>query len=204
MKTKTRWTLLLALVATLAATGLMAQTADRAQRPSALERLDTDGDGVVSRDEFERAHDPFTRLDENGDGVLSEDELEGMRRHRGHRRAHRGPRGGFGPGLGPGGGHHGPPRSLVATRLAFAADRAGDGNGTVTAAEWQSFVRAADADGDGSLTMHELMAVARPQGVPEPPAWTLVELDERFAELDENGDGELAGDELPRRRGPRG
>lgn len=43
-----------------------------------LERLDKDGDGELSREEFEaRNRDPFDILDENEDGVLSEDELEG-------------------------------------------------------------------------------------------------------------------------------
>lgn len=50
---------------------------------------DKNGDGVVSRDEFEanaRAH--FEKLDANDDGVLSDDELAAGRGH-GHHRQHK-------------------------------------------------------------------------------------------------------------------
>ncbi len=49
---------------------------------------DTNDDGVIDRTEFiKAAQDRFDRLDENGDGVLSEDEKPGRRqRHRPGRR----------------------------------------------------------------------------------------------------------------------
>ena len=44
---------------------------------------DTNGDGLVDRVEFQAAADKrFDRMDENGDGVLSEDELKKRRDHR--------------------------------------------------------------------------------------------------------------------------
>ena len=43
---------------------------------------DTNDDGVIDRTEFiNAAQDRFDKLDENGDGVLSEDEKPGRRRH---------------------------------------------------------------------------------------------------------------------------
>lgn len=50
---------------------------------------DTNGDGLVSRQEFQAASDKrFDRMDKNGDGVLSEDERPQRRGH--HRRGKRG------------------------------------------------------------------------------------------------------------------
>ncbi len=49
---------------------------------------DANGDGVVDRVEFQDAADKrFDRMDKNGDGVLSDDERKRRhgRRHRGHR-----------------------------------------------------------------------------------------------------------------------
>ena len=44
-----------------------------------MKMMDTDGDGVISKDEFmSHKEQKFNKKDENGDGVLSEDE---MRKH---------------------------------------------------------------------------------------------------------------------------
>ena len=42
-----------------------------------IKRMDTDGDGAVSKEEF-MAHkeEKFNKKDENGDGVLTEDEMQ--------------------------------------------------------------------------------------------------------------------------------
>ncbi|AZO67273.1 MULTISPECIES: EF-hand domain-containing protein [unclassified Mesorhizobium] len=45
-----------------------------------LQRLDTNGDGAISRDEMLAARERmFTKLDRNGDGVIGEKEIEGAR-----------------------------------------------------------------------------------------------------------------------------
>jgi Ca2+-binding EF-hand superfamily protein len=42
-----------------------------------FEKLDTDGDGSVSKEEFLRVHEErFTKMDTNGDGVISKEEIE--------------------------------------------------------------------------------------------------------------------------------
>ncbi|WP_457320156.1 EF-hand domain-containing protein [Stenotrophomonas sp. P5_B8] len=59
----------------LAATGVQAQVADTG---SYLQRMDTDGDGRVSVEEYVQwMMYAFQRMDRNGDGVLSADELPG-------------------------------------------------------------------------------------------------------------------------------
>jgi Ca2+-binding EF-hand superfamily protein len=65
---------------------------DRAE--ARFNRLDTNNDGVLSKDEVRSsAERKFTRMDSDGDGVITQDELAQMR----------GP-GGRGQGTGPGGG----------------------------------------------------------------------------------------------------
>lgn len=52
-----------------------------------LTELDADGDGTVTSDEI-RAH-AFSRIDENGDGFLSANEFNRVKRHERMRRHHR-------------------------------------------------------------------------------------------------------------------
>ncbi len=47
---------------------------DRPQGGSFVERLDRDGDGRVSQDEFDGPAEHFSDFDQDGDGYLSEDE----------------------------------------------------------------------------------------------------------------------------------
>ena len=51
-----------------------------AQGRCGMERMDLDGDGNVTRDEFRQGHDAvFSRTDSNGDGVLDADERKAHR-----------------------------------------------------------------------------------------------------------------------------
>ena len=43
-------------------------------RQGFMERFDTDGDGRISKSEFQGPDDFFSRFDANGDGYVSEDE----------------------------------------------------------------------------------------------------------------------------------
>ena len=63
------------LLATLCAPAVQAQVSDTA---SYLQRMDSDGDGKVSEAEYlQWMLYAFDRMDRNGDGVLSADELPG-------------------------------------------------------------------------------------------------------------------------------
>ena len=52
-------------------------TATAAQRP---QRMDTNGDGKISRDEWKGPADMFDKLDTNHDGYISRDEMRAGRR----------------------------------------------------------------------------------------------------------------------------
>ena len=206
----------------------MAQSADadqdgkvsRDEMNAAVAAVDTDGDGFLSHEELqahrqavreakeakagergkrqrrgvdqngderlsvEEVQSLFERLDRDGDGFLTEAD----RPERG-RSMRRGPRGGF---------------------FLHLADV--DGDQKLTQAEWTGFLAAADADSDGTLTREELEAL-RPEDAPqhgagpraghEPPALEVARLAELFTQLDADADGDIEGDEWPR-RGPRG
>jgi Ca2+-binding EF-hand superfamily protein len=55
----------------------------RAKRRSRLWEMDADADGNISRSEWKGKEETFNRLDSNKDGLLSRDELREARRHRG-------------------------------------------------------------------------------------------------------------------------
>ncbi len=119
------------------------------------EALDADGDGGVEPSELREV---IARFDADRDGTLSEAERpEVAMRHMRH-----------GRGFGHRGGHgaHG--------EMLRKID--GDGDGTITRAEW-----------DAAVAAHH------PEGAPDRAA-------EHFEKLDTNGDGVLTGDELPERR----
>ncbi len=167
--------------------------------------FDTDQDGSVSREEFERGTEAlFAELDLDGDGSLSEDELPRFR----------GPRRGRGP-------KHGAMAGVIVAR---AAD--GDDDREVTSVEWQSFLDSLEVGADGAISEDSLRAVlprppgmsGEPGGGRQPSAGRLTRLLDRdgdslletedlnaiFAELDQDGDGALTIEELPRFRGRRG
>ena len=48
-----------------------------------MKKMDTDGDGAVSKDEFmAHAEKKFAKKDKNGDGVISADEMKAMKKHK--------------------------------------------------------------------------------------------------------------------------
>lgn len=173
------------------------------------ERFDTNDDGAVSREEFQREDDRFERMDRNDDGQLTAEDFEGLERRRARFRGH-------GPGFG---------------AMLHGADA--DQNREVSAEEWQSFLVALDADGNGAIAAEEIQAHGEAQrelrglpARPEPPAGApdllalameradkdgdgtleTSDLQTIFDDLDANDDGNLDADELPRfrHRGPRG
>jgi Ca2+-binding EF-hand superfamily protein len=101
--------------------------------------VDLDGDGSISRAEFDTFSDArFDRMDKNGDGLISEDEKPQHPRRPGHR------------GKGGAKGHHGEHRQMMGagllTRLADS-----DQDGTVTAGEWQDFLVQLPLDAEGNI-----------------------------------------------------
>lgn len=110
----------------------------------AFDRLDTDGDGAISRAEFLAAKaGAFDRVDTDGDGIVTTAEMEAAREQARERvRERLAERGG------PGGG--------------FAQADA-DGDGQVSREEWLSapteLFNRADADGNDMLTREEMSAL---------------------------------------------
>ncbi len=134
-----------------------------------LADLDTDQDGVVSREEFDQRADPFARLDRNGDGVLSQEDKEG------------------GPGFGR------PPRRTGVASFVGLADA--DRDGAVSAEEWRAYLDGLnsifaelDQDGDGSVSSQELPPSRGPRG------WG--ERRRRAGRFGERGLGEMASGEM--------
>ena len=102
-----------------------------------LERIDTDGDGTISRDEAQAAHDArFARMDINGDGAVTREEI---RQARENRRAER--------------------HAKRFERLDL------NGDGAIERSEFDEarnrrFARI-DANGDGRITPDEMRAIRR-------------------------------------------
>lgn len=168
--------------------------------------FDQNQDGQITLEEMSGAEATFEHLDRNADGVVSEAD--------------------FGRGHGMRGRRMGGPRAgrMGGGFLAHLAD--GDGDGAVTSAELDAFLAGLDADGDGLIGEEEIRAALERDGFPgrgprgDRPRTDRpfdvdgdgeVEVEDFraiFADLDENGDGVLEGDELPSfghpMRGPRG
>jgi Ca2+-binding EF-hand superfamily protein len=77
-----------ALVATGAASSVAAQDGSQRseRRAQMFAQLDTDGNGVVSAEEFANPPSRFEIADADGDGVLSAEELTAMGQHRAEQR----------------------------------------------------------------------------------------------------------------------
>jgi len=151
-----------------------------------MERLDTDGDGVISLAEFTQPPDLFERLDLNEDGSITREEAEQARQQ-----------------------HQAEMAERAAERFREADT---DQNGFLSPAEFPGPDRAferLDADNDGQLSPEEL-AAGRPgnrgermqRGQRGPgfgggfgPAGP-VDREEVFKKLDQNQDGLLSLDEL--------
>lgn len=123
----------------LAFTLLLAGSLAQAQPPGGgLLRMDSDGDGQISREEFRPPEDragmgPFKRADADGDGAVSREELDAA------------------------GEEHAQQMQARMTARFNAMDS--DGNGVVTGEEAanHAFTRM-DADGDGFVTEEEARA----------------------------------------------
>lgn len=60
--------------------GDKAHNGEKKQRAGVLERLDSDGDGRISRDEFLAPHiAKFEKMDADGDGYVSAEEMQAAR-----------------------------------------------------------------------------------------------------------------------------
>jgi len=171
---------------------------------SIVKRLDTAGNGYVTKDEvLVAAQNRFARMDTNGDGKLTPDELSSRRESQGDKQ-------------GKGGGAHaafGQKRfdkldanhDGVVSKDEFLAEAAAKfaqfdtaGDGKVTAAEIEAapktqeravrtadrFIKRMDTNGDGVVTQDEFVAAAKA----------------RFAKLDKNADGYLDADEMRKGR----
>ena len=101
-----------------------------------LKRMDTDGDGKVSRKEFVGPERLWTRMDADGDGVVTRKEADAAGGRPG---GERGGRGGLLPGAG---------------GLAFAQLDL-DKDGTVSQREWAAFLEKADENKDAVLQKEE-------------------------------------------------
>jgi Ca2+-binding EF-hand superfamily protein len=111
-----------------------------------LERLDADGSGTISQNEFPGPDEVFARIDTNDDGHISQDEAVAMRSRRGQGGPHRGR-------LDPG---------QRWQRMLERLDA--DNSGTISQDEFpgcdEVFARI-DADGDGQITKEEAAKAVR-------------------------------------------
>lgn len=110
---------------------------DQGQIWTALaERHDSNRDGTITADEYERGADRFARLDRNRDGSLTEEDFRGGR-----------------------GGMMG---AMARSRLVLLADA--DANGSIVREEWNAFVASLERDGDGGITMASFEERLRKEG----------------------------------------
>jgi hypothetical protein len=106
-----------------------------------IERMDTNQDGKISRDEWRGDAEVFKRLDTDNDGLLSREDIQSQMRA--------GRRGGRGKGMGPGG------RGGNGARAKMDQNK----DGQISREEWtrkpEAFDRL-DQNKDGALTRDEL------------------------------------------------
>ncbi|GIW72781.1 MAG: hypothetical protein KatS3mg102_2323 [Planctomycetota bacterium] len=136
-----------------------------AHRSRLFERLDADGDGRLTEQEYKGPRRLFQRLDRNGDGAITPEETPGHRL-----------------------------RQRLRERCAERFRRLdADGDGALSRAEWKGpaeLFERLDADGDGRLVPEELRAAGA--RLRERLRERLRDRRaERFRRLDRNGDGAL-------------
>jgi Ca2+-binding EF-hand superfamily protein len=166
------------------------QSQQRRQGPREMhQRLDTDGDGKISREEWSRRPEGFARMDKNGDGFLTPDEMRPGRFQR-QGAGRRGPRmmDQNGDGQIARDEWKGPAevfdrldanRDGSITREEFKAGRQHDRRG-------KHGLRSMDQDQNGQITREEWKGQA-----------------ELFNRLDSNSDGVITSDEMKGHRGKR-
>ncbi len=180
------------------------------------QKYDKNKDGKITAEEHGRSESSFRNLDQNGDGVITAADIPAgdMRGRRGgeSRRGGRGAGGGEGQrggesrrgSRGAGGGGNMPMAMLMGRFFSRFVDD--DGDGKVTAKEWEVFVGDSDPDQSGTVTQDELAD----NGLPERLASMLArmldsngdqklgtkEFQSAFATVDKNQDQTLAADEL--------
>lgn len=179
---------------------------------------DADGDGVISRDEFPGRAEMFERMDTNGDGLIDEVEHAAARQmvHERRRELRGQTNGQNGPGMGGRGeGLRNRMRQGAAVGAGIFGVLDGDNDGKVSDAELREFVgkvKSADADSDGYVTRQEARTalVERARGrmaggfmerfdTNDDGQVTADEFpgrDERFAQMDADGDGVVTAAEL--------
>lgn len=146
-----------------------------------LERFDADGDGRISREEWQGAPRIFEMLDADGDGFITEEEALRVGDRLGQARGDR-----------PGGddqAQRDPAQRWQRMLERFDAD----GDGRISREEWQGpderFDRL-DANNDGFITEDEVVRAAARDDQQRPqrpdPAQTLIRL------MDTNGDGRIS------------
>lgn len=159
---------------------------------------DKNHDGKITAAEYTRGADKFNTYDADGDGVLTEKDLLPISRG-----------------------------ASMGRSVSRRADS--DADGKVTQSEWQDFISETDANGDAILSIEEINKVFGRRGgrgsrggrggqnrgeqmrrmmlssfdSDEDGEIVFEEMAALFAEIDRNGDGVLAGRELPRQRGGR-
>ncbi|WP_269790608.1 EF-hand domain-containing protein [Stenotrophomonas sp. Iso1] len=170
--------LLLAMLLATSATGLAIAAAPAGPTPAPV-RMDSNGDGVIDRQEaaaHPRLAQRFDELDKNKDGKLARDEMPAPRHGMRHDRHHGGMRGGRDGGF--------------MTRGMDA-----DNDGRISAAEYRAQFDRLDVNKDGYIDRADRQARAEQRRA------------EWFAKADTDKDGKLSQAELEAARsknGPRG
>ncbi len=166
-----------------------------------FERLDKNGDGVITADEFPEERRAFfdrllQRVDKNGDGKISRDELA---QARGPRRDGQQPRRGGGRPGRPGRGTDRPGRpgrgGMMPHPLMLLLDANRDGK--VTQEEMVAAFKKLDRNGDGVITASELPTPRFAGRGVRPWQFNPEMVVQRLMRMDKNGDGKLSKDEVP-------
>lgn len=123
------------------------QLSPEARAAQFFAKLDTDGDGKVSREEFPGNDEKFARVDANGDGFITPDEMAGRGGNQGR----------------VGGQQANPQQRWNAMLERFDTD----GDGAISAEEFEGpeqVFKALDQDEDGKITQEEALRMANRGG----------------------------------------